>query len=280
MNNIIVNESAKNIRSLARMALKGLWWKAFVGAIIYMLLMEVIPGLIELFIPSLKYTYTYELEGINYTMSFSFVTYIYRLLLSGPIIVGFCSFILRIVRRREVVISKVFEGFEHFLKTFSMQILIGLLVMLWSIPALLIISLIGAIFPSAIFIGTFVMAGYMVWVYLRYAVSAYYMADNYDLKPLEAIRLSRDAMKGNKTAYIFLMLSFIGWAIVASLPDMLIRGMFPNVTGLFGFALGIICDLPRMLLALYTNTAEAFFYEILSGHIRRQEPEINTFNVG
>lgn len=72
---------------------------------------------------------------------------------------------------------------------------------------------------------------------LMYSQSDYILAENPNLTATEAMKRSREMMKGQKWNYFKLMLSFIGWAILA--------GMVPA---------------GELLLAPYTEAASAAFY--------------------
>jgi uncharacterized membrane protein len=65
------------------------------------------------------------------------------------------------------------------------------------------------------------------------------MNDNPDLKPLEAIELSKKMMYGHKARLFFLWLSFIGWFLL----------------GIFTLGLGFL------FLTPYYNATLANFYE-------------------
>ena len=121
MNNIIVKESAKEIRTLARMALRGLWKEAFLGMLIWSFFVQIIPRLIQPIIPFTNYVYS--VPEIDYNITISPAVYIYQMLIAGPFSVGLCKYILLIVRRKEINYSKIFGGFEHFIKAIALQLL-------------------------------------------------------------------------------------------------------------------------------------------------------------
>ena len=56
-----------------------------------------------------------------------------------------------------------------------------------------------------------------IWAYFTYCQVPYIVAENPDIKPVEAMRLSRRMMKGHRWEYFVLIVTFIPWYILASL---------------------------------------------------------------
>ena len=98
--------------------------------------------------------------------------------------------------------------------------------------------------------GLVISLGYMVFVvpgvilHLAYSQSEYIMAENPELKAKEAMKQSRELMKGNKWSYCCLVLSFIGWFLLA--------GIVPA---------------GNLLLTPYTEAADAAFYLDRTGRL-------------
>ena len=114
------------------------------------------------------------------------------------------------------------------------------------------------------------MVGLIVVAYLRYALAAYFMADNWELSPLECIRLSKEKMEGNKASYLLLMLSFIGWAFLASIPESYILQFTPaGLNPVISIIVNFISRIPIFFVLMYMTVAQAFFYEIAAGNIRK-----------
>jgi uncharacterized membrane protein len=70
-----------------------------------------------------------------------------------------------------------------------LNLLIGIFVFLWSL----------------LFVIPGIIAGF------RYSQAAFLMMDDPDLSPLDAIRQSKELMRGHKWEYFVFQLSFIGW---------------------------------------------------------------------
>lgn len=121
--------------------------------------------------------------------------YILQLLISGACTLGLVIFFIGIARKEGPSISEIFNGFSHFLKAFGVYFFMGLFSLLWSL--LLVI-------PGII-------------AYYRYSQAYYILQDNPDIGALEAIRSSKELMKGRKWKLFVLHLSFIGWALLCLL---------------------------------------------------------------
>ena len=189
----------------AREALKGKWKIAVITFLVYALIMS-FGGVFFSFnlypiasfypitvigsIPKLEY---WQLFGAG------LLSLLLPLLIAGPMKFGIVVFSLSISQDKENTrIEQVFEGFKGFDKfanSFILGLLIYLFVFLWSL--LLIIPGIVA--------------------FLSYSMSFYIMAENSEIRPREALRLSKRMMFGNRTKLFFLYCRFIGWYFLALL---------------------------------------------------------------
>ncbi|MDD2190248.1 MAG: DUF975 family protein [Eubacteriales bacterium] len=181
--NFIVYESCRNLRALGRNALAGIWKLAFMGTLIYFAITT---------IPVLLLDSLFFEKGES---AQSGIATIYSLLISGPMILGYAMFCISLFRKRETSPAEVLYGFERFVKSFGLYIVISLFIFLWAL--LLII-------PG-------IIAAY------RYSMSFYILADNPDMGIMEALNRSKIMMRGNKWKLFCLNLSFIGWAILCVL---------------------------------------------------------------
>ncbi len=156
--------------------------------------------------------------------------------IGGAIYLGWSKFNLKLVRSQQPVFRDLFSCFDRLWAGFCMVFLIGLFIFLWSL--LLFI-------PG-------IIASY------RYALTPYLMADDPELGVLDAIRKSKQLMKGNKWRLFCLQMSFFGWALLTALT----------------FGIGALWLTP------YIQAAHAAFYEdVLHGGERileepTREPEL------
>ncbi|GLX70292.1 DUF975 family protein [Paenibacillus glycanilyticus] len=149
------------------------------------------------------------------------VGYIIQLLTSGALSLGLIIFFVGIARQEGPPISEIFGGFSHFIKAFCVYFFMTLFTVLWSL--LLII-------PGII-------------AYLSYSQAYYILQDNPDIGALEAIRRSKQLMKGRKWKFFVLNLTFIGWALLA----------------LLTFGIGFLW------LSPYIFVTQAHFYDEITG---------------
>ena len=116
------------------------------------------------------------------------------LLITGLVGVGMASIMLSLIRRQDVSISQIFDGFQTNLSTnFVAGILYNIYIIFWSL--------------------LFIIPG-IVKAY-SYAMTFYILRDNQNLTASEAITESRRIMYGNKMRLFCLDFSFIGWYLLS-----------------------------------------------------------------
>lgn len=118
-----------------------------------------------------------------------------NLVITGPFALGLAMLSLRVVRRQNISVEMLFDGFRDFVRSLVASLLMIIFVCLWSL-LLIIPGIIAA---------------------LSYAMTFYILADNPDLTASEAITKSKIMMFGHKTELFWLYLSFIGWAFLCLL---------------------------------------------------------------
>jgi uncharacterized membrane protein len=155
------------LRALARGQLAGKWGPAIGVTLLYFL--------IVILIESIPY-----IGGIG------------TLLITGPFTLGLCAFFISYPRGRQVPFTTMFSGFNHFVPSLVLYLLVALFTLLWML--LLIV-------PG-------IIASY------RYSQAFYIMNDNPEIGAMEAIRLSSELMNGQKWKLFLLNLSFIGWILL------------------------------------------------------------------
>ena len=116
-------------------------------------------------------------------------------IITGPMSVGLAIFALALSRGQEARLPQIFEGFQKFGVALGAYLLMGLFVFLWAL--LLII-------PG-------IIAAY------AYSQTFYIIAEEPGIGPLQAIRKSKEMMRGNKGKLFCLNLRFIGWALLCLL---------------------------------------------------------------
>ena len=152
---------------------------------------------------------------------FSGLLGILRFVLGGPVQLGYVTHLLKQHDGEKTEINDLFCQFHRFGDGFCLMLLSILYVALWAL--LLIVPGIIAAF--------------------NYAMAPFIMSENENMTASEALRASKDLMKGHRWELFCLGFSFIGWDLVSIL------------------TLGI----GALFLNPYMNTAYAAFYREISG---------------
>ncbi len=210
----------KDLMADAREALSGNWGIAILGYLLYAILI----GSFYLFIGISGFAVgiTSGIIGADPEAAMLPVQLFANgvsLLITGPLVVGICGFFLGIAQEREegASLEELFVGFRRFGKSFVVYFFTCLFIYLWSL----------------LFIIPGIIAAF------RYSMAFFVVADDPECGPFEAIRRSKEMMKGNKWKFFCLHWRFLGWAILSSLT----------------FGIGYIWLIP------YMQTSFAKFYE-------------------
>lgn len=137
----------------------------------------------------------FVIMGACGALSYIYIGSIVTLIVSGPFALGITIIGLKVVRRQSVEVEALFGGFKNFGKAFLLNLLLSVLIALWSL--LLVI-------PG-------IVKSY------SYAMSFYILADHPDYDVNQARKLSMQMMKGNKWRLFCLHFSFIGWLLLSVL---------------------------------------------------------------
>lgn len=121
--------------------------------------------------------------------------WLFSLLLGGPLLLGVAGYCLKLQRGEEVAAEDVLQGFKTYVPALMLHLWTVLLTFLWTL--LLVV-------PG-------IIAG------LNYSQAFYLLRDNPELEARQALRLSTQMMTGHKAQLFLLLLSFLGWALLAAL---------------------------------------------------------------
>jgi len=119
----------------------------------------------------------------------------FAFLVTGPIMVGLAGLFLKLTRGAQGELSDMFEGFNNFVPTFLLQLLMCVFIFLWTL--------------------LFIIPG--IIKAFAYSMAPYIMADNPEMSSLDAITASKIMMKGHKGRLFGLYLSYIGWFLLCML---------------------------------------------------------------
>ncbi len=117
------------------------------------------------------------------------------LIIGGPFALGMAIFSLSFSRHQEPRFEQVFEGFREFGRALGAYLLIILYVFLW-----LLLLIVPGIIAA-----------------LSYSMTFFFMVDDSSVKAPDALKKSKQMMKGYKWKLFRLYLRFFGWALLCIL---------------------------------------------------------------
>lgn len=160
------------------------------------------------------------LNYVEHQFSVNYISLAY-FILTLPLTFGFDMFFLSISRKENVSVSKLFVGFKNnqYFRVLGTMLLQTLYIILWAV--------------------LFIIPAFIKGI--AYSQTLYVLRDNPEFSPNQAIKKSQELMKGHKWEYFVLMLSFIGWGLLAL----------------------ITCGIGFLWLVPYMQTTYALFYQKL-----------------
>lgn len=237
---------ASEIRLNARKALSGKWGKAALTTLVYIVLLALFEFVLN-FVP--------------------IIGYIAAVIIAFPLSYGFIVTIMKLKRGEKTTYTEFFSnGFNSFGRVWStiLWIIVKLIVPIILIIVSYILILVGfSIYAYNLLLSTvssgllltgaiMMLTGLIVWLvsliyamvkYLLYILSFFILYDNPDMKPKEVVNESYKLMKGHRGTFFWLLITFIGWILLASIV----------------FGIGYLWVIPYILVA------QIIFYETLAG---------------
>ena len=144
-------------------------------------------------------------------------------LVMAVVFAGFVLFLMNTVRRTGACFGNLLDGFGMFGRIILLNLLEWLFIMLWSL----------------LFVIPGIIAAY------RYRMALYLLLDHPEMSVMQCIRESKRMMKGHKGELFVMDLSFLGWAILESIP-------------VFGYAV-------QVWTTPYISMSYVLYYEALRG---------------
>lgn len=198
---------ASDFRKTAREALKGKWGLAVGTGIVAALLggstigtgtsidVNIDSSDIET-IKTVADNATPLLTAIALTiLSVVLVISIAMFILGSIVQLGYANFNTRLVDNANPEFNNLFGYFKHWKNAVLTNLLKSIYIVLWTL--------------------LFVIPG--IIAAFSYAMTPYILADNPDLSPREALKISKEMMRGNKWRLFCLSFSFIGWQLLCGL---------------------------------------------------------------
>ena len=260
--NIIITEQCSSLRQLGRNALRGKWKNGILAVVIFMICLN-LPQLIfnKLFGANLANYVTSE--GFTYNMDAEFYQQLYNsmpqtsvlsgiwvLLISGALELGLMIYFLASFRGHNVVPKDVFLGFERFGKALGLFLYRYLFIFLWTM--------------------LFIIPGIIAAI--RYSQAFFVLADDPTKSVRQCMNESKAMMRGNKMKYFLLLLSFLGWWFLSTIPGSFLQGIVSTLSNgaVAQIIAAVIASLFMAPLYTYFFSTFAGFYEILAGHLIKE----------
>lgn len=183
--------SYSSLRQAARDSLRGKWGIAVGVTILYLILVNGVPTIIDLFLkPSDPQN---ELDGVS--LLNTLIQLLWWIFVYAPLIIGYVVFIMKLVRRQEAETGDLFSRFkgEWYLRSIGVVVLQSIYIALWSI-----LLIIPGIIKS-----------------YSYSMAYYILLDHPEYSAFQAITESRKLMNGHKWQLFVLHLTFIGWFLLS-----------------------------------------------------------------
>ena len=205
----------------------------------------------------------------------------FNLFVSSPVKVGYQRFFLEVIdgNEREIRVGTLFRFFKQsYGKTIGLNFIHGLIMDLTWIPMFVctgigsfyLISFIPELmhasdsviainvltFVGIMFLGVILSLCISIPISYFYSMAHMIMADYPTVGAIEALRLSRQMMKGNKWRLFCLDFSFIGWHLLGA----------------------ITCGLGNYFVTPYQYAAHAAFYNEISGRNASEDVEFPSIN--
>ena len=181
--------SSSELKTKAKELLEGKKMNAAIMILVYGIVSAVVSMILGTIFPGQTYTNEYGIEITQQNSIASIINSAVTIFLS----LGMSSYYLKIARGETPELTEIFSKGSLFPKAFVTGLLTGLLICLGTV---------ALIIPGIILIFCYSMINY---IYL----------DNPEIGIVEVMKKSREIMKGHKWEYFCLMLSFIGWVLLA-----------------------------------------------------------------
>lgn len=170
------------LKSRAKEQLRGRWAVAIGTVLVANIILELNV--------SYKVAAGFGMEGLSYSLD------LIPLLLGGAISIGLCRFLLNMATKREEPrFETLFSGFNIYLKTLGLNVLITL-----------------AVFAGIIL---FIIPG--IIVSLMFSQAFYILSEDPSKSIMQCINESVNLMNGHKWELFYLWLTFIGWWLIVAL---------------------------------------------------------------
>ncbi|MCQ2550585.1 MAG: DUF975 family protein [Clostridia bacterium] len=235
----VVTESTAYMKSLAKDSLRNNWKEGTLGFVLFYILTIFIRNVLNLAVDNSIQLMDVYGQTVNFIISGN----LYDFLTTPIFTFGIIAFAIVIARERTVKLDLIFSGFEFYGKVLLLGIVMAIKIILWSL-LLVVPGIIAA---------------------LNYSQAYFILFDDHSKGVMQCIEESKMMMRGNKMNLFYLVISFIGWIIVASVITSAVIGISSGVlgSGYFTQIISIIGYIPTSVVMVYIYVTEAHFHDLL-----------------
>jgi uncharacterized membrane protein len=267
---------------MARLKLRDKWHRAAIPAIIYTFII-----MIPAFVASVLSIDELRLLPSKTAALIQNIISVYQILVIGVMSIGMSSLSLKIIRDLDFKTDTIFTGFKKYGRSFCSGFFVNLLRTLWiclfTLPGIILLlfgsGMVYIDIPSGyafIFLGAVLSFVGIVAASIfttRYSMTYLLVSDNRNLSASKALNLSVTIMRGNQMSLFSLLLSFIGWIILALIPlyisvYLVMMTNTHQVMWIPAIILALISFIGYAYVLLYIDVSKAIFYSGLSGNFR------------
>lgn len=240
-------KTIQTIKREAKTALKGHWGIA-IGVLIIMYL---ITGALNLVAPT-------EDSYDNTAIILSVLSVLIAVFVTLSISTGFIWFYLRLFDGENLKVGNLFDAFKKgvYLKVIWANILIGLLLIMWSLPTIILAIVISIAAAANMLSFWYLIVPVLLMLLpiiktLGYEQTFYLIKDNPTMSAYQSVKTSVVIMKNQRMKLFLTYLSFIGWLIVPLI--LLAYGMYLTIMDFVnnGDGVEMIIGVGLILLAMF-----------------------------
>lgn len=279
MNHVKMIIGSVPMKKIARQKLKGHWLESAAVFIIFSIFSQ---GLVQIFLNSRRDVDVEKMisQNLGNIVTIIAILGLITFFIAPPILVGGTKYILKLVRDEDAKFSDIFYGFTCYWRSFKQYFLFNLIIVL----PILILVIIAILITSAIsqrvdtlLLSSMVITMIFLLVWIVYAIvmeigllfKFFVIADEkfqYN-GAIDSLKTCYSMMSGNKAHLFGIILSFIGWYLLAVLPGMVLVAITDeNSTALvWGNILTLI---PLSFVSAYAHATFAVYYRLLIGELK------------
>ncbi|MDD7512629.1 MAG: DUF975 family protein [Clostridiales bacterium] len=271
---------AAPMKKIARQKLKEHWLESATVFIIYSIFAQ---GLSQIFLNSKRDVdedvVTMVTQNLENIVTITLVLVLLTFFLAPPILVGGMKYILKLVKDEDAKFSDIFYGFTCYWRSFKQYFLFNLII---ALPILILVTIAILITSSMsqrvdtllLSILVIIMILFLVWIVYAIVMKIgllfkfFVIADEkfqYN-GAIDSLKTCYSMMKGNKAHLFGVIVSFIGWYLLAILPSSIFIALVPSDTALIWG--NVITLIPLSFVSAYAFATFAVYYRILRGELK------------